>query len=274
MAGYQIPNWDKLRGSQSGGTSTASSMPLNTGFANQLIRNISPLLNPGAQDALANQQWQAAHDNTVQEIGNSNQHLAEQWAARTGRSLNGGGGVSVRADLDKQRLDPALAGLEQNRIAQQMQQRNMLSGFAPALLAMQQRQAEFAYQQRQDEQARRDAAANAARQQMAPRHVDSTYGLFGTGSGTAPMSGGGGFAGGGGDAGWGEGFGQLGSERGIWNAPKTQFGVITSGNPSAIKPTAFNTVSQGLSTAGHATQQQQLGNSFANAAMNSIKRPM
>lgn len=270
MAGYQIPGWGTInqpgRPNINGANSAShsSTTPLNTGFSQAMIQNIQPLLSPGAQDGLANQQWGVARDNAMSQIGSENQHLAEQWAARSGRSLNGGGGIGVQAELAKTRLDPALAAIEQNRIGQQMTQRNMLAGFAPALLAMNQRQSEFQYQQSQDaknradaEAARQRAAAEHARQQMAGNSAfDSTYGLFnqGGGGGTAPGGGGGGGMMGG-PGGEDKGFGKLGSERGLWNAPKTSFGVTTSATPSAIKGNAFNAASQGLSVAANAMRK-------------------
>lgn len=256
ISGWHTQAADTARVSPNGGGFSSSS-PLNTGFSSAMIRNIQPLLSPGAQDGLANQQWQVARDNAMSQIGTENQHLAEQWAARSGRSLNGGGGIGVQAELAKTRLDPALAAIEQNRIGQQMSQRNMLTGFAPALLAMQQRQAEFGYQQKQDELNRQ--AAERERQRVAqPQHSGGeTYGLWnqGGGGGASPSGGGGGGGMLGGPSGENDGFGKLGSERGLWNKPQTSFGVTTSATPSAIKGNAFNAASQGLSVAANAMRR-------------------
>lgn len=258
IPGWQTQAADTARVSPNGGGFSSSS-PINTGFSSAMIRNIQPLLSPGTQDNLANQQWQVARDNAMQQIGDSNQHLAEQWAARSGRSLSGGGGIGVQAELNKTRLDPALAAIEQNRIGQMMQQRNMLSSFAPALLAMQQRQAEFDYQRSQDKLAQRRADQGPG---ITPgQHTGGeTYGLFGTGQGsTAPMQGGGGFAGDGGGGFSDPNFGKLGSQRDkpLWAAPKkpSEMQTWTSGTPSAIKGNAFNAASQGLSGAAAAIRR-------------------
>lgn len=248
-AGAVIPGYKR---------STSSTTPVNGAFANKLAGNIQGLLSPGAQDALINQQYQTAVEAAKNEIGASNQHLAEQWAARTGRSLNGGGGVAMQSELAHQRLDPVLAQLEQNRIGQMMSQRNMLAGFAPALLAMQQHQSDMAAQQKAQQQAEWNAKNSWM---FKPANTAPTPSPFGVGSGTAPGGNSGGFASNaGGSAGWGDGFGQLGSERGIWAAPKNDYQVFTSGTPSAIKSTDSSAEHSAGWNAG-----QMAGNAFASA---------